>query len=234
MPGLTELSETRSEIEIDRFPVADLPSRYGIKSAALYKRFKAADVTPTKSSRKSFLSGSQLKVMDDLHKHLERSGGLSDFAKPDQVPDSTGEDFDRGSGLVSQRSSGEIESAENSLFKPKTATGLLEYIIELDVGELLTSVLVNAGKILFPPPLPAARRGLQLAYLRELEEATEKGWLLTTNDVASLLGVSNSTIASKGQQFNNAGFAFSRAGKCMGGQIAWRVNKDDDGAIQSI
>lgn len=234
MPELTEPSETRSKIQIDRFPVADLPSRYGIKSAALYKRFEAAGVMPTKSGRKSFLSGNQLKVMDDLQEHLQRSGGLSDFAKPDRVPDGTGENFDRGSELISQRSSGEIEIAENSLFKPKAATGLLEYIIELDVGELLTSVLVNAGKILFPPPLPAARRGLQLAYLRELEEATEKGWLLTTHDVASLLGVSNGTIASKGQQFSNAGFAFSRAGRGIGGQIAWRVNKDDDRAIQSI
>jgi hypothetical protein len=65
--------------EIDRFPVADLPDRYNLKRTALYERFKALDIKPYKQSNKSYLDGDQLKQLDELHAHLQRGGGISDF-----------------------------------------------------------------------------------------------------------------------------------------------------------
>ncbi len=63
MPDSTELSET----QIDRFPVADLPARYDLKSAALYKRFEALGIKPLRLGRASYVSGEQLAEMDKLH-----------------------------------------------------------------------------------------------------------------------------------------------------------------------
>lgn len=67
--------------------------------------------------------------------------------------------------------------------------------------------------------------GSRLSYLRELEEACEKGWLLSTSELADLLRLSPKTIASYGQEFEDAGFVFSRAGTRKGGEIAWAIDK---------
>lgn len=210
-----------SNAEIDRFPVADLPARYEIKSAALYKRLDAMGIKPIKSGRTSHLTGTQLAVMDDLHQHLKRGGGLADFTSPDWVTGDSVE-TDNADGLVHQRASGGVDITPNRTADRGFA---LTDLLNLNIGEVITSALVNAGKILFPPPLPPARRGLQLAYLRELKDAAEEGWLITNADLAALLGVGKGTIAGKGQTFSSGGFVFTRDGKGLGGQIAWRVAK---------
>ena len=67
-----------------------------------------------------------------------------------------------------------------------------------------------------------------LSYLRSLEEAYEKGWLLSTSEVAGLLGLSPKTIASYGHSFEDAGFVFTRYGRRKGGEIAWMVGKPEE------
>jgi hypothetical protein len=66
---------------------------------------------------------------------------------------------------------------------------------------------------------------LQLSYLRELEEAYENGWLLSTSEVADLLGLLPKTVASYGREFADAGFVFTRAGTRKRGEIAWTIDK---------
>ncbi len=69
-----------------------------------------------------------------------------------------------------------------------------------------------------------------LAYLRDLEEAYQNGWLLSTSELASLLRLSPKTIAGYGQEFSDAGFVFTRAGTRKGGEIAWSIEKEDEWA----
>ena len=66
-----------------------------------------------------------------------------------------------------------------------------------------------------------------LAYLRDLEEAYQNGWLLSTSEIAKLQGLSPKTIAGYGQKFSDAGFVFTRAGTRRGGEIAWSIEKED-------
>ncbi|MEM8674991.1 MAG: hypothetical protein AAGF83_14115 [Cyanobacteria bacterium P01_G01_bin.67] len=66
-----------------------------------------------------------------------------------------------------------------------------------------------------------------LSYLRDIEEAHQNGWLLSTSELAKLLGLSPKTIAGYGQEFSDAGFIFSRAGMRRGGEIAWLIEKED-------
>ncbi len=66
---------------------------------------------------------------------------------------------------------------------------------------------------------------MELAPLRELEEAAQCGWLLATENVAHLLNLRPSTVTGYGEQFDDAGFIFERQGKRKSGQIAWRVIK---------
>jgi hypothetical protein len=67
-----------------------------------------------------------------------------------------------------------------------------------------------------------------LDYLQALESAYEKGWLLSTSELADLLKLSPKTIASYGLSFEDAGFVFTRCGKRKKGEIAWRVEKAED------
>ena len=64
-----------------------------------------------------------------------------------------------------------------------------------------------------------------MSYLRELEEACSNGWLLSTRELANLLGLTSGTITDYGEEFNDAGFTFTRSGKRKGGEISWKVSK---------
>ena len=69
---------------------------------------------------------------------------------------------------------------------------------------------------------------MRLAHLRELEEAYEKCWLLSTSEVADLLGLSVNTVRGYGNSFEEAGFVFTRSGNRSRGEIAWKIRKVED------
>lgn len=67
-----------------------------------------------------------------------------------------------------------------------------------------------------------------MTYLKELEEAYQNGWLLSTSEVSDLLGFVPKTIASYGEEFSDAGFTFTRVGTRKGGEIAWSIDKQSE------
>ena len=74
----------------------------------------------------------------------------------------------------------------------------------------------------------------RLTYLRELEEAYQNGWLLSTSEVANLLGLAQKTITSYGQEFSDAGFVFTRVGMRKRGEIAWAIDKQASDWSESL
>jgi hypothetical protein len=85
-----------------------------------------------------------------------------------------------------------------------------------------TAALVTVVEAIVKRLMPAPSR---LSYLRELEEACTQQWLLSTSELADLLGLTPGTITDYGEEFSDAGFTFTRAGKRKGGEIAWRIGK---------
>ncbi|MGK7877044.1 MAG: hypothetical protein AB4426_28260 [Xenococcaceae cyanobacterium] len=85
--------------------------------------------------------------------------------------------------------------------------------------EVLTSRLVPAIVSKLTPPAPP------LANLEALEKAYEKGWLLSTGELAQLLRLSPKTIRGYGDSFSEAGFIFTRAGTRARQETAWKVSK---------
>ena len=181
--------------QIDRFPVSQLPERYGIKRTALYKRLSALSIKPQKQGNKSYIDGDEVEQLDQLHAHIQRGGGINDFGSESEQlqveqTDSTGQ-------LVSMNQSGTLVA----------------------LVEVLTSRLVPAiVSKLTPPTAP-------LAHLEALEKAYEKDWLLSTSELAQLLGLSPRTIRKYGNTFNEAGFTFTRAGTRARQETAWKVSK---------
>jgi len=177
-------------MEIDRIPITQLSSRYGIARSNLYIRLKDLGIEPEKMGKKGFVNAEQLQLLDALHDHINKGGTTGEFLK------SIG-------GTTSDRALVTSPSEQNPLFHPPTLVAVVEAIVK----RLLPST------------------GSRLSYLRELEEACERGWLLSTSEVADLLGLSPRTIAAYGQEFEDAGFVFTRAGTRKGGELAWSIDK---------
>ena len=181
-------------MEVDRVPLSQLPSRYGIARSALYTRLKDLGIETEKQGKKAYVSAEQLQLLDDLHEHIQRGGTTGEFLKQSQRGQSQMEEM----AMPFSGSPGQM---------PLAQPGVFVAVVEAIVKRLV----------------PAA--GSRLSYLRELEEAYEKGWLLNTSEVASLLKLSPKTVCAYGEEFEDAGFVFTRAGIRKGGEIAWALDK---------
>jgi hypothetical protein len=185
-------------MEIDLIPVSQLPSRYGIARSALYTRLKDLKIEPEKQGKKAFVNAFQLQQLDALHSHIQKGGTTGEFLKQQLSPGQLAtQDSPGQSSAVVQDSPGQITTS---------TTAALVTVVEAIVKRLM--------------PAPS-----RLSYLRELEEAYSQGWLLSTSELADLLGLTPGTITDYGEEFSDAGFTFTRAGKRKGGEIAWRVGK---------
>ncbi len=60
-----------SQAELIDFPIKELPQRYSIARSAVYVRMKRLNITPHTQGNRSYISASQLELLDDLH-DLER------------------------------------------------------------------------------------------------------------------------------------------------------------------
>ena len=185
-------------MNIDRIRVSQLPSRYGIARSAVYTRLKDLQIEPIKEGRKAYVNNEQLQLLDDLHEHISRGGVTNDFLQQ------KGQKFTP------------VSSSEESSVLVQDSPG---QVFPLQAGALV-AVLEAIVKRLAPSS--------PLSYLRDLEEAYEKGWLLSTSELANLLKLSPKTIVSYGDSFEEAGFVFTRYGKRKRGEIAWLVDKPED------
>ena len=203
LPGL---SWTQGIMSIDLVPLAQLPSRYGIARSNLYNRIKDLKIESVKHGRKAFVTEAHLELLDGLHAHLERGGTTFGFL---QLLKKRGHQLTH----VSQVNSPISYSTEQSNY--------VEPTISLNPTALV-GVIETVVKRLVPQSTS------RLTYLKELEEAYQSGWLLSTSEVSDLLGLTSKTIASYGQEFSDAGFTFARAGTRKGGEIAWSIDKQSD------
>jgi hypothetical protein len=62
-----------------------------------------------------------------------------------------------------------------------------------------------------------------LSNLEALEQAAEKGWLLSTSQLAPLVGLNRKTLSSR-RQFDRYGFTIIKAGR-NGTESAWKISK---------
>ncbi len=190
-------------MEVDLIPLSQLPSRYGIARSNLYNRLKDLKIKPIKQGRKAFVSDSSLQLLDQLHAHIMQGGVTNDFIKQQ---DNQFHQLVTGS------------NAELEVNSPMEVQNHSEPTITLQPTTLI-SVVEAVVKRFIPPS------NSRLTYLRELEEAYQNDWLLSTSEVANLLGLTQKTITSYGQEFSDAGFVFTRVGMRKRGEIAWAIDK---------
>ena len=191
--------------EIDRVPLNQLPSRYGIARSALYTRLKDLKIEPVKDGKRAYVNAHALQLLDALHEHIQKGGTTGEFLKQ-RESDSPGH--------------------SNPVERPdENSPGQSRALVQDSPGQILFSqpaALITVVEAIVKRLMPGGGR---LNHLRELEEASEKGWLLSTSEVADLLTLSPTTVRGYGEQFSDAGFVFTRAGTRKRGEVAWEISK---------
>ena len=192
-------------MSIDLIPLSQLPSRYGIARSNVYTRIKDLKIESVKQGRKAFVTAASLELLDRLHAHLEQGGTTSEFIKF-QENNNEIMTIPHNSASISHSFDPEYSSEPTISLNPSALVGVIETVVKRLI--------------------PTSRS--RLTYLRELEEAYQNQWLLSTSELADLLGLSKKTITNYGQEFSDAGFLFERSGIRKGGEIAWSIDKTSD------
>lgn len=189
--------------------IKDFEARYRLTRSNIYNRInglkdKGYPMEPMKQGQKSIFSVDQAALMDRLHEHLEDGNDIASF------PDS------EGRVNLSQ-------PVERSMSQPiERLTAQQDSSIDRSPAALGVAALVDAiaGKLAEVIPTPTLD---PLANLRLIQEASEQGWLLSSSQLAPLLGVK----PPSGAEFQRYGFTFTRSGR-NGAESAWRITKEMD------
>lgn len=200
-PGL---SWTVRKMTIDLVPLSQLPSRYGIARSNLYNRIKDLKIESVKQGRKAFINADQLQLLDALHAHLDRGGTTPGFIQ-----------------LLKKKGSSALSTVDRPASYITESSRESEPMIAINPVALVATIETVVKRI-----VPQSTR--RLTYLEELESAYQNGWLLSTSEISDLLKFTPKTIASYGDEFNDAGFTFTRVGTRKGGEIAWSIDKQNN------
>jgi hypothetical protein len=189
--------------ELDLIPVASLSGRYVVARSNVYNRLSALQIEPEKQSGKAFINADQLAQMDQLDQHLKARGTLGNF-------------FGAGSNDdLSYRPTGQVTKS----YRTQDKMPDLSQPMALAMGGMVEAIAAKVYDLMtiqVPQPIDP------LANLRTLEEAYQNKWLLSSSQLAGLLGLKG---LPSGESFQRHGFTFIRSGK-NGAESAWSVTKN--------
>lgn len=201
-------------VELHSLTIKDLEARYGVTRSNIYNRIKGLKdkgypMEPEKLRGKSAFNADQVRVMDALDSHIKAGHDIAGF------PTAGGATVSQDTGRLSHRMP---DSTELSyvLQDTQALSHSTQDTYRIDESKMLGELL---GAL---TALPASRPD-PLANLEQLERVAEKGWLLSTSQLAPLLGLK----ALSGKEFSRYGFTFTRVGR-NGAESAWRVEKGID------
>ena len=179
--------------------VKQLLERYNLKTRqSLYDRLKALGITLAKNDLgHNYATPEQIELLDELNEHLQKPGStLANFTPVTKT------EIAPVDSTVDTRIDRQLDIREDTQ-------------IDTQIDNRLEVLMGAIAARMQPPSL--------LWHNKELEEAAEKGWLLTTAEVRQLISVKPKT--SKGEKVYKRGcWLFQKAGK-IGSQTAWRVSK---------
>ena len=178
----------------------ELLERYSLKTRqSLYNRLKALDLTLQKDSTgKSYATPEQIKLLDEVNEHIKGGGNLNNFTETViteiDTPNPINTSLD--SEIVP------LSSDEKTLYSDEKTP------VQVELFDLVGAIATIAKSQHSP-----------LQNLRDLQEAADNEWILTTAQVHQLTGNKPS-----GSQWVRGSFRFIRDGK-IGAQAGWKVEK---------
>lgn len=167
--------------------------RYGCENnySTFHNRMVKLGIKPERRGRQSFLNQQQVQLLDRLDEHLRTGGTFANFV------------IEEGATTPMQKSSSSMELVTSSGHSI-VSTGSIG---DMEIVAALQAVASANYDILTPQ--------------KRLKEAAEDGFVLTTEQVSRIVGLSHSTISSWKTGTRKLGFLFHKERE--GSSVVWRV-----------
>jgi hypothetical protein len=107
------------EIDLDRIPITQLPSHYGIARSNLYTRLKDLGIEPEKMGKKAYVNAEQLRLLDALHEHIQKGGTTGEFLKSIN-----------GDRSLPNQTLATSSNEQNLVFQPHALVAVVEAIVK--------------------------------------------------------------------------------------------------------
>jgi hypothetical protein len=175
--------------------IKELCERYGLKTRqSIYERINQLGINLSKEGNKSYATLEQITLLDQLNDYMVSGGTLKTFTP-----------------TIATTTEIDTVSVEVDSYLDTVSHNLDTSLEPAQINDLVSLVQAIASVTNKPDAL---------AHHRQLEEATARGWILSTNEIEELLGVK-----PRGETFTRGCWVFSRAGS-IGRGAAWKVSKN--------
>jgi DNA-binding transcriptional regulator YiaG len=169
--------------------------RYGCENnySTFHNRMVKLGIKPERRGRQSFLIQQQIKLLDRLDEHLRSGGTFGNFI------------IEEGATVPMPKNSSSMELiASNS--HSIASTGSIE---NMEIVAAIQTIASANYDILTPQ--------------KRLKEAAEDDFVLTTEQVSKIVGLSHSTVSSWKTGARKLGFLFHKEHE--GSSVVWRVSR---------
>ncbi len=202
---------------MEKYSIKDLQQRYGLKTRqSVYDRLNAIKAEVLKEGNKSYVTEDAITILDQLQEHLKLGGSIKTFT-PTVIttvhPQTDSVDSSLDNSIVNSKTDSVNSQLDSSTVNSKTDSvssqlDSQENYVQLDLFEEI--VLKVVEKVVPSNPI---------SHWEKLDQAVERGYILSTSEVAELLGTK-----PKGKEWTRGAFKFIRRGK-IGNQSGWQVTK---------
>ena len=194
-----ELNSTDATIPVELLEVElttrQAAERYGCENnySTFHNRVVKLGIKPERRGRQSFLSQEQIQLLDRLDEHLRTGGTFGNFI------------IEEGATIPMPKNSSSMELvASNSHSIVSTGS-----IGDMEIVAALQAVASANYDVLTPQ--------------KRLKEAAEDGFVLTTEQVSRIVGLSHSTVSSWKTGTRKLGFLFHKEHE--GSSVVWKVSR---------
>ena len=224
-----------TETSLDLIPVSQLPSRYSINRSVVYTRLKELKIKPQKIGKQSYINPTELDLLDKLDKHLKNGGITSEFLATNSSVQDEGKTQDTWTRYIQDESpdNSQINRDYSIYSKDKTLNKLDQDsnqthspTLTRQTGQDISIEQIIQGTIIQTLSVINQQNNqikTTLSDLETLQKVLDNNWLLTTNKIAEIIGLSPKTISKK-KQYSYCGFIFRKIGK-QGKQTLWEIEK---------
>ena len=195
MEGVNESSETIEAIDPQLFieqpvSIAELLVRLQVSKPTLYNYFSEAGVTPVRDGRQAYVTREESEWIGAMWGALKNGKAESVAAAVENL---------RASGIPIPGKEPETKLMKKTIRQPDTLgdEGLTISLLDrsgsklIQIGQAIITPLVEAiAKLNVKADVNLTPQNQTLTHYEELEKAYEKGWLLSTSELAGLLKMS--------------------------------------------
>ena len=194
-----ELNSTDATIPVELLEVElttrQAAERYGCENnySTFHNRMVKLGIKPERRGRQSFLSQQQIQLLDRLDEHLRTGGTFANFV------------IKEGATVPMPKSGSSMELVASSSHSI-VSTGSIG---DMEIVAALQAVASANYDVLTPQ--------------KRLKEAAEDGFVLTTEQVSRIVGLSHSTVSSWKTGTRKLGFLFHKEHE--GSSVVWKVSR---------